>query len=47
MAIPIHYGLDRPPLYSQTPDAALRFEQNARELGINPVILEPGEEITV
>lgn len=46
-AMPIHYGLDRPPLYAQTPDAVSRFERSAREYGITPVVLHPGEEITV
>lgn len=46
-AVPIHYGLDRPPLYAQTPHALQRFERSARELGIDPVVLEPGQELTV
>lgn len=43
----IHYGLDRPPFYAQTPDAVGRFERSAREHEITSVVLEPGEEITV
>lgn len=46
-AIPIHYGLDRPPLYAQTPDAVGRFERSARELGIAPVVLAAGEQIAL
>lgn len=46
-AVPIHYGLDRPPLYAQTPDAVARFERSAREHGITPVVPAPGEEIGV
>lgn len=46
-AMAIHYGLDRPPLYAQTPDAVGRFERSVREQGITPVVLGPGEEISV
>lgn len=47
IAIPIHYGLDRPPLYAQTHDAVGRFQTSVRERGIEPVVLDPGEDITV
>lgn len=43
IAVPMHYGLDRPPLYAQTPDAVGRFERSVRELGIRPAVLSPGE----
>ncbi|KJQ52704.1 MBL fold metallo-hydrolase [Microbacterium sp. SA39] len=46
-AMPIHYGLDRPPLYAQTPDAVGRFERSARERGITPVVRQPGGHVTV
>lgn len=46
-AMPIHYGLDRPPLYAETPDAVGRFQRSARERGVNPVVREPGEEMSV
>ncbi len=43
IAVPMHYGLDRPPLYARTPDAVWRFERSVRELGIRPAVLAAGE----
>lgn len=45
--VPIHYGLDRPSLYAETPDAVGRFERSSRRAGLAPVVLEAGEELLV
>jgi L-ascorbate metabolism protein UlaG (beta-lactamase superfamily) len=45
--VPIHYGLDRPPLYAEAPDAVGRFERSVAELGLTPVVLDPGEDLVV
>ncbi|WP_159803565.1 MBL fold metallo-hydrolase [Arthrobacter zhaoguopingii] len=44
-AVPIHYGLDKPPLYAQAPDAVNRFRRQAAELGLEAIVLEPGEDL--
>ncbi len=43
VAIPIHYGLHNPPEYVETPRAAERFSEKAKELGVVPKIAVPGE----
>jgi L-ascorbate metabolism protein UlaG (beta-lactamase superfamily) len=42
-ASPIHYGLDAPPVYVQTPRAVERFSEKAKELGVVPIVPARGE----
>jgi L-ascorbate metabolism protein UlaG (beta-lactamase superfamily) len=43
-AVPIHYDtIHRPPVYAQVDDPAGRFVKAAEELGVETLVLEPGE----
>lgn len=47
-AMPIHYDtIDSPPTYAQTERPAEKFAEAVRELGVEPVVVEAGEEIVV
>ncbi len=47
-AMPIHYdAIHSPPTYVQTDDPAGHFAAAARRVGVEPVVIAPGEEIEV
>ena len=44
VGVPIHYDLlNKPPEYTETPRAAARFAEKAKELGVTPLIPARGE----
>lgn len=46
LAVPIHYdALDNPPTYTQVERPAQRFAEAAAELGLESVIVEPGDPV--
>lgn len=47
-AMPTHYGaIHSPPAYAETADPASRFEAAARKLGVEPVVVSAGGEVSV
>ena len=43
IVVPIHYGLNAPPEYTETPQAVERFVAKATELGVTPLLPTQGE----
>lgn len=45
--VPIHYGLDDPPFYVETPDALERTVELAQEKGMTIRPMKPGDQIAI
>ncbi|MEA2126036.1 MAG: hypothetical protein QOI80_2818 [Solirubrobacteraceae bacterium] len=45
--VPIHYGLDAPSVYVETSDAPNRLADAARAAGVEPLLVAPGETVSV
>jgi L-ascorbate metabolism protein UlaG (beta-lactamase superfamily) len=45
--VPIHYGLEAPPVYTESPDAPRKLAEAARAAGVEPLLVGPGETVSV